>query len=103
MEQRLIDANELELDDAYSDWEEEYTAYSDKQIKHAPTVLTIPKNPTNGDMIKAMFPQYIYENITYKVCLSENEWKPSRKVIRMNGEHSVDFDIDWWKAPYERE
>lgn len=63
-------------------------------------VIPIPPKATNGDMIKAMFPQYIYENITYKVRISENEWKPSSKVIRMNGEHRVDFELDWWNAPY---
>lgn len=36
---RLIDADELEKDAEWSDYYDEYTAYSECQIGHAPTVI----------------------------------------------------------------
>lgn len=50
MEQRLIDANALNRKDVNC------ANFPMNFIDIAPTVLTIPENPTNGDMIKAMFP-----------------------------------------------
>ena len=36
---RLIDADELEKDAEWSDYYDEYTAYSEYQIGHAPTII----------------------------------------------------------------
>ena len=50
--QRLIDVDKLindGINKGFCDWWHE--------IKNAETVLEIPDNPTNGDMIKAMFPK----------------------------------------------
>lgn len=44
-----------------------------------PTVLTIPNNPTNGDMIKAMFPKYYQGILGY-----------------------LD-NTKWWNTPYKKE
>lgn len=63
--------------------------------------IPIPDNATNGDMIKAMFPQYNYEEINYKLRTSEDEWEVSSKKVRMHSEQIVDFESDWWNSPYK--
>ena len=55
----------------------------------------IPDNATNGDMIKAMFPQ-----------LGVNEeWKATRR-FEFKSEECIEITgiatSDWWNAPYER-
>ena len=58
------------------------------KIKGMPKVLPIPDNATNGDMIKAMFPnEEIIE--TDGACVYVG--------VKMR------FDKDWWNAPYKRE
>ena len=47
-----------------------------------------PNNATNGDMIKAMFP-----NVSVKIFEDMNT------VIFGN----TQFDLDWWNAPYKKE
>lgn len=73
---------------------------SHAQVMQLPSIK-VPDNPTNGDMIKAMFPQYNYEEINYKLRTSEDEWKVSSKKVRMHSEQIVDFESDWWNAPYK--
>ena len=55
-------------------------------VRKAPTVeaIPIPKGATNGDIIKAMFPEVFVTN-----C------KLVDKVGYFN------FDVDWWNAPYK--
>lgn len=92
MDQRLIDANKV---DAFIGIE-----YDGREIKSVeefekiPTVLTIPENPTNGDMIRAMFPnaeifrrkEYDYQYVFVTILDMGNSWK-------IRGE--------WWDAPYK--
>lgn len=64
--------------------------------------ITISGNMTNGDMIKAIFP-----NEKYKEGLRGDmvDGKPvNHKVVRVNGlfDYYV-MDYDWWNAPYEAE
>lgn len=82
---RLIDADELlkqPIDTAN---------YPSNFVKLAPKIdaIPIPKGATNGDMIKAMFPDLIYHE-------------------GMNKERIFDRDLivgdvfnDWWNAPYK--
>lgn len=87
MEQRLIDANELIK--TYGEYE--IKVYVDK----SPTVLTIPENPTNGDMIKALFPNIeIYDSEKME---SVYTGIPFGKYIGAN----VDCMREWWNAPYK--
>lgn len=60
----------------------------------APIVLTIPDNPTNGDMIRAMFKPYQIFVHTYcvNVYLTEHDFN--------TGNCWQGFDVDWWNAPY---
>ena len=50
----------------------------------------LPKNATNGDVIKAMFP-------TAKFYCAER--LQTAGMPRRN----ADFDVDWWNAPYKAE
>ena len=51
----------------------------------------IPDNATNGDMIKAMFPNADIEihNITVYVIFDMHS-------------NVISFDLDWWNAPYQK-
>ena len=72
---KLIDANKLYFD-CTTIWG--YPAVGKNQIENAPTVsaVLIPEGATNGDMIKALFPQ--------------------------EGDFETDFDAGWWNSPYKR-
>lgn len=57
-------------------------------------ILTIPSNPTNGDMIKALYPSVVIRVVTDSQIgisffndQSEITWIP----------------MDWWRAPYREE
>ena len=67
----------------------------DKQAKEVNTI-EIPKNATNGDMIKAMFPDSEIKEIrgTFKGdLLGYRTWL---------GGCSRDFLLDWWNEPFKR-
>lgn len=51
---------------------------------------TIPDNPTNGDMIKALFPQLTHETNT----------EYFGKISNPNNYDFIKTNIDWWNAPY---
>ena len=57
------------------------------EIEEQPTVFEIPENPTNGDMIKAMYGK-------------EDIYKDEHFVF-YGGE--MRFSRDWWNAPYKKE
>lgn len=57
----------------------------------APTVLTIPDNPTNGDIIKALFPNKQFVSI----C--------SNRIYDFTTDNKIDCDLEWWNAPYKAE
>ena len=57
------------------------------------TVLS--DNPTNGDMIKAMFPA---ADIATNDKLGEEG-----TVFVHHKDHIIIFDLDWWNAPYREE
>ena len=55
----------------------------------------IPDNPTNGDMIKMMFPT---------VDISTNGmFGKEGTVFVHHKDHIIIFDADWWNAPYRRD
>ena len=54
------------------------------EIDNAPTVYNIPENPTNGDVIKALFkPNWITQ---------------TDDVVR----EEYEFDEVWWNTPYQK-
>ena len=100
MDQRLIDANKIEYENIYV-YPTDNRNYREcvgrsAKIREAETVLTIPENPTNGDMIKVLFPnaeifrreEYGYQYVFVTIQDMGNSWK-------IRGE--------WWDAPYRKE
>lgn len=89
---RLIDADKFLKDNSdIVEYDTTHPFYEDtvrELIDNAPTVLTIPDNPTNGDMIKAMFPNIYTEECDYDVFTTLDE--------------ETRFTYDWWNAPYKR-
>ena len=54
----------------------------------------IPDNATNGEVIKAMFP-----NIKIR-------WETISRIgitYKNNQDYITEFDLDWWNAPYQKE
>ena len=94
---RLIDAHEL-----IKNWYDEYIKFMTREeiesmdgiIENAPTInaIPIPKDATNGDMIKAIFP-----NIEVK------ERNNVYEVYFGVGTAIQFFNHQWWNAPYEQE
>lgn len=93
---RLIDANKINFEnsefDTYSDYSKSFDA-----IDFAPTVLEIPDNPTNGDMIKAMFPNVTVRDSYYTYAVEVK--------LEYHSQHDTGllFDKKWWNAPYKME
>ena len=99
---RLINADELKkkvyrIDDSLSLSSRD--VINEEDIDDAPTVFELPDNLTNGDMIKAIFPDVITTEMmatvhatTKVICCSEKHCK---------GAVSYDFWKEWWNAPYE--
>ena len=93
MEQRLVDINkvkEVTLEDSIT-----FISYTpDNGVDcyiEADTVLTLPENPTNGDMIKAMFPEV-------------KMWGESEQTLDYSlGGMVHRVTKSWWNAPYRKE
>ena len=95
----LIDRDELELDTEWSDYYDGYMSYSQSQINGESTVnaIPIPDNATNGDMIKAMFPN---QTISCVIPITDRN---GAKFYRTTINGATDFTEDWWNAPYNKE
>lgn len=61
-------------------------------------ILTIPNNPTNGDMIKVMFPNIDFYDMAFTVHATTNVTSNGVK-----GGISYDFWKEWWNAPYRED
>ena len=79
--QKLIDANALNFEKCTLAEDSSISLYLiDKDVvDKAPTVLEIPGNPTNGDMVRIVFNDYGYN------------------LIKERLEH-----FNWWNSPYKR-
>ena len=88
---RLIDANKYR-----EEWLKFRTFEPMLLLDMSPTVLTIPDNPTNGDMVKSIFNPYcIHEDKYYVyVYLTETEWN--------SGVYFNRFRKNWWNSPFKR-
>ena len=49
----------------------------------------LPKNPTNGDMLKTMFNIEVVDDFYQSVG------------IKLNRSNYIQFNKDWWNAPYK--
>lgn len=88
---RLIDADGNETTTVNYDYLEEKT------------LVTIPDNPTNGDIIKAMFPVVGFTPLTLHTSSDRKEGF----YVHIEDYSKYDFRLtvskDWWNAPYEKE
>lgn len=62
------------------------------EVKRNPNLIEIPKNATNGDVIKALFP-----------CEEKDEDFGDGTTLYKGLDFSQFFHTDWWKAPYKQE
>ena len=53
-------------------------------------ITDLPRNATNGDVIKALFPDA--KTTEYGDCLVDFTYQTESQF----------FTLDWWNAPYER-
>lgn len=93
---RLIDADRLLQRTKFYNLKNGNRAIDEIDILHAQTIqaIPIPDDATNGDMLKAMFPnmEIIDDNITVKIRLDPTR---SNTIITTN--------YNWLGAPYRRE
>lgn len=83
MEQRLIDKKDFI--EKHRRWL--YIAVDN----YIPSILGIPENPTNGELIEAMFPDgKIWKSGNY-MCLLTNGQGDAQML-----------DLDWWNTPYKK-
>ena len=56
--------------------------------------IVLPKNPTNGDVIKALFPNNRYMPLIHEIALYAD--KSRQEII-------AKFPMSWWNAQYKEE
>jgi hypothetical protein len=89
-EQRLIDANAtMKMIEEAKVKSENSRTFAENIIRFSKPVLIIPENPTNGDMIMALFPN---------ASITEHEGGATIAVA-----HTYKFNSTWWNSPYNRE
>ena len=88
MEKRLVDANSITCENTWKEWSDDHGDYV---VCTAPTVLTIPENPTNGDIIKVLFPN------------GAISYGRTRVYYSYYPDGTFDFHKNWWNAPYKGE
>ena len=64
-----------------------------KVLEQEPYEDAISINPTNGDMIKALFPNNPYMQLIHDMALYAD--KSRQEII-------AEFPMAWWNAPYKR-
>ena len=98
MEQRLVDINkvkEVTLEDSITF----ITYIPDNGVDcyiNADTVLTLPEHPTNGDMIKALFPE---GRVKHEPSITHDKMVFSFPDGTYFGAECR-FNTKWWNAPY---
>lgn len=60
-------------------------------------LCTIPNNATNGDIIKALFP-----NVKIKFEEYKGNIHLSRYLVIFDDFYELEFYYDWWNAPWKR-
>lgn len=95
---RLIDADKLKdtfINPLLFTTEKGFYCYTIDEVRNAETVnaIPIPENATNGDMIKAIFPNVkTWDESEGALCV---EFKTLNQIKI--------FPKYWWNAPYEKE
>ena len=89
----VIDIDENVFTRLFDNGTEDYEIVNDDLFTIAKSIRNgtpLPENATNGDMVKAMFPNL-------KWCINENN-----EVFTVN-QNIVRLSLDWWNAPYKAE
>lgn len=76
------------------------------EISYITDALTIPDNPTNGDMIRAIFPNAEYKHIKTMSGIDGMEVNGINGLYDNFGHwcaRDVFFHDDFWNAPYKRD
>jgi len=84
---RLINADKFDVL-SYTEKSKDFTEgveFVVDQIDNAETIIQLPDNPTNGDIIAALFPDVIKDRLDVEV--------------EMDG--TICFSTEWWDAPYK--
>jgi len=93
-----IDRTQLETDTEWSEYYDDFISYSKSQINSLPTadVIPITDGATNGDMIKAMFPN---------AEIKRGDKNENRNIVYVWIDNLCigSFRLDWWNTPYKKE
>lgn len=105
---RLINADELKKEcRSIPDPKGRYAELKiieDYEIDDASTIFDIPDNPTNGNVIKAMFPNAEYKHVKTMSGIDGMEVKGINGLYDNFGHwcaEDIFFHDDWWNAPYK--
>lgn len=84
-------------DDRYEKLRSGKENYLDYQILLAKlnNAIVLPTNCTNGDVIKALFPNATFYNDTHGYGYIYSD------VVRCAENYMMTYDKDWWNAPYD--
>lgn len=63
-----------------------------KRPKDCPIIAELPDNPTNGEMLMAIFPDTIIKYIGFSVVV----------ITTDDSGMEQEFSREWWDAPYNR-
>ena len=72
-----------------------------KDNNTASTVLTIPEQPTNGQMLQAVW-NLSDDDISIVSEISTVYVYPKAGVLAGRSTRRIEFDLDWWNSPYKR-
>lgn len=95
--------NLRQMDKCFGNYEDDYFPLSEviDRLKNVPPVTpTFPKGATNGDMIKAMFPNCK----DWKAKLEDNDGEVYEvHFVQLPNSLTVNkYEESWWNAPYKR-
>lgn len=77
----------------------EAIAFHYELCKEEGSIIVVPDGATNGDIIKAMFPDA-------EITMPRNPLNPNSCVIvnyNYNEKHYNYYRLDWWNSPYRKE
>ena len=81
-----------------ADWKVEHNEITlgeyGEMIRPLTNVIPIPHGATNGDMIKALYPQY-------EIAIDDILGTVTLFVIENGSAWLMNYDLDWWNAPYK--
>lgn len=66
-------------------------------LENIADMLVIRKGSTNGDVIKAIFPNFEF----YPVEHMSKLYSPQIKGLGTSGYFEMGFDLEWWNSPYK--